>query len=217
MRHDFCLKSFYPSVLPALFGGDGRLRAETRILHVLQILTSALSFFRAFIRVSSIRSAAGAPLGRVVLLLVGLGLGAGLGACQNRTPVQQNSAVDEAFQQTGGGGVTQALDLVSDVPVPSGSILDTSRSLVLGRGTQWTGRLVLRITLGPVQTLTLFQREMPSFGWTSILAVQEEVGRLVFTRDNYAISIVVEPQGLTGSRAVLTKQSRQDEPSVPFR
>ena len=180
-----------------------------------QILTSVLFFIRAFIRVSSVRSAAGA-LGRVVLLLVGLGLGAGLAACQNRTPVQQNSAVDEAFQETG-GAVPQALDLVSDVPVPSGSILDTSRSLVLGRGTQWTGRLVLRITLGPVQTLTLFQREMPSFGWASILAVQEEVGRLVFTRDNYAISIVVEPQGLTGSRAVLTKQSRQDEPSVPFR
>ena len=120
-------------------------------------------------------------------------------------------------QQAIGDQQNTALELVDDIPIPSGAILDTSRSLVLGRGSVWTGKLVLRLSLSPVETFSLYQNEMPSFGWQPILSVQEGIGQQVYIREQYATEIIIEPLGVTGSRVTITKQIRlPDIPQAPI-
>ena len=130
------------------------------------------------------------------------------------------SARDREVRAEGSGNLPRntaedraTLDLVNDTPIPAGAVLDTQRSLVLGGGSNWTGRLVLKLAIGPVEAFSLYQDEMQSFNWEPLLSIQEESGLLIFTREDRVAMIRVEALGLTGSRVSITAVLRSGRSS----
>ena len=47
-------------------------------------------------------------------------------------------------------------DLLGDMPLPKGSKINNDKSLILGAGTSWAGRIVINTPQGPTDTFTFF-------------------------------------------------------------
>ena len=128
-----------------------------------------------------------------------------LAACAQGTKLQmtQPSAgkVDSVVEQN--------LALLTDVPIPPDSSLDTDRSLILGDLDRWTGRIVLNVGLDATPTFALYQTQMPNFGWEPIMSVQADISVLSFSRGERAATVQIESRTLGGSTTTITVAPRQ--------
>ena len=102
------------------------------------------------------------------------------------------------------------LDIVNDVPIPRGAVLDTERSLILGRGSNWTGRLVFRVNRPTTVLFSLYQAEMPQFGWRSLSVIQDEVSILQYTMGARLATVRVSGLGFRGSRVSILMAPRAE-------
>jgi hypothetical protein len=64
--------------------------------------------------------------------------------------------------------------------LPAGYHIDSARSLILGDGESWTGRLAYSATGSADEVFEFLRREMPKFGWVETYAVRSEVDLLGF-------------------------------------
>jgi len=67
-----------------------------------------------------------------------------------------------------------------DIALPPGTAIDLDRSLVLGGGRDWTGRLVFTARGGLAETYDYFRTEMPRLGWTEVTSLRGATSLLVF-------------------------------------
>jgi hypothetical protein len=67
-----------------------------------------------------------------------------------------------------------------DIALPPGTAIDLDRSLVLGGGRDWTGRLVFTARGGIAETYDYFRAEMPRLGWTEVTSLRAATSLLVF-------------------------------------
>ncbi|MCH9845453.1 MAG: hypothetical protein K0U39_08100 [Alphaproteobacteria bacterium] len=101
-----------------------------------------------------------------------------------------------------------SLDLVNDIPIPDGAKLDVADSLILGRGDRWTGRITMNTSIAPVRAFAVFQSQMPSYGWQTVLSVQDRTSSIVFIRGDRIATLSIQPLGLRGSRIVMIASLR---------
>lgn len=92
--------------------------------------------------------------------------------------------------------------VVAGIALPQGYSVDRGRSLVLGEGENWTGRLAYTINSKPDDMVTFFRRQMPGFGWEEVSVVHAEQSVLTFVspRTQRATTITIEGRTLWGSR-----------------
>lgn len=104
---------------------------------------------------------------------VALMLGAILGAC---------TASQGGGDKPGEAAATEAprVEVPPGTALPAGYRIDSSRSLILGDGETWTGRLDYSATGSADDVFDFLRREMPKFGWAEIYAVRSEVDLLGF-------------------------------------
>jgi len=98
---------------------------------------------------------------------------------------------------------------VSDVPIPSGTKINTDKSLIMGQGDNWVGRMVLVTDRPSTQTYTYYQEQMPTFGWAQVSGVQGKTGIMTFTRGERAATLEINPGTLSGSEVAITVSPRQ--------
>jgi len=98
---------------------------------------------------------------------------------------------------------------VSDVPIPAGTKINTDKSVILGQGDKWFGRMVLVTDRPSTQAYTYYQEQMPTFGWEQVTAVQGKTSILTFTRGERAATLEINPGTLSGSEVAITVSPRQ--------
>ena len=98
---------------------------------------------------------------------------------------------------------------VSDVPIPGGTSIKPERSLILGSGDAWLGRMSLEVKLNSTQAFAFFQEQMPAYGWQEVTAVQGKSGILTYIRGERAATVEVEPGTLGGSTVFVTVSPRK--------
>ena len=98
---------------------------------------------------------------------------------------------------------------VADISLPSGAKLDAEKSLVIGSGERWLGRLVIKADLSTVQAYNHFYNGMPPIGWTLITAVQSKLSHLSYLRGDRVASIQIEPVSFSGVMITITVSPRQ--------
>jgi hypothetical protein len=127
------------------------------------------------------------------------------------------------------GAAADAAPLV-DVPpgtaLPAGYHIDSARSLILGDGESWTGRLAYSATGSADEVFEFLRREMPKFGWVETYAVRSEVDLLGFAStptgrvanfriergsmlDNTRVEMIVSPAPATHKPPLRSRASRQ--------
>lgn len=118
-----------------------------------------------------------------------------LGACASSgdSPTGTPSEVQEIQSQ-----------LLGDMPLPAASKIIGSDSLIIGRGDNWVGRVVLSGVQTPTDIYAFFQAEYPKAGWTTISAVKSKTSILVFTKGDRTSTVEVSDGSFGGPKTMIT-------------
>jgi hypothetical protein len=117
----------------------------------------------------------------------------------------------------GTAGQNSPETFIAGTALPAGYSIDANRSLILGTGDSWTGRLSYTATGSADEVFDFLRREMPNFGWSEISAVRSDINLLTFDHNatgriatvriergtvlgSTRVDMIVAPQNLPGSR-----------------
>ena len=83
------------------------------------------------------------------------------------------------------------LSEISDIPIPSKSIIDLEKTFILGKGDDWMGRLSL-INKGDVEEIySFFLNEMAKFAYKEKSSIRSDVSTLIFENKKKTIFIKI--------------------------
>lgn len=75
---------------------------------------------------------------------------------------------------------------LQDFPIPRGAKWDNDRTLILGSGKAWTGRLVYSVSMNESEIFQFFQEQMARLQWQPVSVVRGKVSILSYTQSNRA-------------------------------
>ena len=104
--------------------------------------------------------------------------------------------------------------LLGDMPLPAAAKIIGSDSLIIGRGDNWVGRVVLSGVQTPTDIYAFFQSEYPRVGWTTISAVKSKTSILVFTKGDRTATVELNEGSLSGPKTVITITSSPKNANV---
>ena len=104
--------------------------------------------------------------------------------------------------------------LLGDMPLPAASKIIGSDSLIIGRGDNWVGRVVLSGVQTPTDIYAFFQSEYPRAGWTTVSAVKSKTSILVFTKGDRTATVELNEGSMTGPKTLITITSSPKNANV---
>ena len=137
----------------------------------------------------------------VVTLISALALGAcsqGIGLTATPSENKQGSAPQPSFAQ------------FSDIPIPTGAVMNLERTLVLGSNEVWVGRLVISSSHKSADMFAFFKQRSPEFGWQEVTSVRSEISVLAFTRAERVMTVQIQSKTLRGSEMDITVAPREN-------
>jgi len=137
------------------------------------------------------------PFTRVLVLAVAL---TGLAGCSSVWNSSANQTSDQ--NKAGSGPPTQ----IAGVALPEGYSLDANRTIVLGEGDRWIGRLSYSVNSSSDAMFDFVRREMANYGWTEVAVVRAETSQLTFlsSAGDRVASVLITRSTLYGSKVDMT-------------
>ena len=83
------------------------------------------------------------------------------------------------------------LSEISDIPIPSKSIIDLEKTLIIGKGNDWMGRLSLITKKKIDEIYSFFLNEMSKFSYKEKSSIRSEVSTLIFENNKKTIFIKI--------------------------
>jgi hypothetical protein len=83
------------------------------------------------------------------------------------------------------------LSEISDIPIPSKSIIDLEKTFILGKGDNWMGRLSLINKENVEEIYSFFLNEMTKFKYKEKSSIRSEVSTLIFENKKKTIFIKI--------------------------
>jgi hypothetical protein len=93
--------------------------------------------------------------------------------------------------------------LLGDMPLPAGARIIGTDSLIIGRGDNWVGRVVLNGLQSSTDVYAFFQAEYPKSGWTTVTAVKSKTSILVFTKGERTSTVEINEGSLAGPKSII--------------
>jgi hypothetical protein len=93
--------------------------------------------------------------------------------------------------------------LLGDMPLPAGARIMGTDSLIIGRGDNWVGRVVLNGLQSPTDIYAFFQAEYPKAGWTTVTAAKSKTSILVFTKGERTSTVEINEGSLAGPKSII--------------
>lgn len=148
---------------------------------------------------------------RILSTAVSVTAALALGACSSMPGSSGGSSTSSSSSSstTSKSAAAPSYQPVSDVPIPGGTKINTEKSLILGQGDKWVGRMVLVMDRPSTQAYTYYLEQMPSFGWEQVSAVQGKTSTMTFTRGDRAANLEIVPSTFSGSEVAITVSPRQ--------
>ncbi len=87
----------------------------------------------------------------------------------------------------------------SDIPLPQGYKIDTGKTMVLGSGSSWSGRLVYFINSTPSQMFDFYRSEMPNMGWRVISLYRAPTSVLTYSKNRRIATVQISSGWIYGS------------------
>ena len=104
-----------------------------------------------------------------------------------KTSKYENSAVDINNVDENNSRLSE----ISDIPIPSKSIIDLEKTFIIGKGDDWMGRLSLINKKNIEEIYSFFLNEMAKFSYKEKSSIRSEVSTLIFENDKKAIFIKI--------------------------
>ena len=83
------------------------------------------------------------------------------------------------------------LSEISDIPIPSKSIIDLEKTFILGKGDDWMGRISLINKANVEEIYSFFLNEMIKFKYKEKSSMRSDVSTLIFENKKKAIFIKI--------------------------
>ena len=83
------------------------------------------------------------------------------------------------------------LSEISDIPIPSKSIIDLEKTFIIGKGDDWMGRLSLINKTNVEEIYSFFLNEMAKFSYKEKSSIRSDVSTLIFENNKKAIFIKI--------------------------
>lgn len=111
-----------------------------------------------------------------------------------------------------GPGVAAPKVHFPDIAIPSNTFLNLDDSVVVGDGSNWTGRLLATSELEPAQASEYIRRQMLAKGWKLLSSAYVDKFTYVFSNQNRIMSIDVLERGIfrSGSDLVYLSSNLAD-------
>jgi len=110
----------------------------------------------------------------------------------------QSTSVQDSSGQTSPQVEFEQLVYLQDFPIPKGAKWDSQKTLILGSGKGWTGRLAFSAPMGETEAFQFFQEQMAKLGWQPVSLVRAKTSILAFTRTDRAALVEVTGQMMGG-------------------
>lgn len=122
-----------------------------------------------------------------------------LAGCQSLNLSGSSGAADNGAR---GGPPPQ----ISGVALPDGYSLDASRTIILGEGDRWIGRLSYSVNSSADDMFDFIRREMTNHGWAEVAVVRAETSHLTYLSGggDRVASILIARSTLYGSKIDMT-------------
>ncbi len=103
----------------------------------------------------------------------------------------------------------------ADIPIPTGAKMDIERTLLLGSGEGWIGRLVTKNSNNINEMFSFYKSELPKFGWQELSSVRSALSVLTYQRGARVATVQIQASTFGGSLVDFTV-SPQGGPASDF-
>lgn len=122
-----------------------------------------------------------------------------LAGCQNMNLASSGATTDTSSR---GGPPPQ----ISGIALPEGYSLDADRTIILGEGDRWIGRLSYSVRSSADDMFDFIRREMTNHGWSEVAVVRAETSQLTYLSGagDRVASILILRSTVYGSKVDMT-------------
>ncbi len=93
--------------------------------------------------------------------------------------------------------------LFNKMPLPKDTRISADKSLILGEGDNWAGRIELSSSMEPLEASAFFTSEYPKQGWTLISSTKAKLSILVFTNNTRTLTLEITEGGPLAAKSMI--------------
>ena len=91
----------------------------------------------------------------------------------------------------------------NQMPLPKNARISPDKSLILGEGDNWAGRIELSSSMEPLEASAFFTREYPKHNWQLISSTKAKLSILVFTGSTRTLTIEITEGGPLAAKSMI--------------
>ena len=93
--------------------------------------------------------------------------------------------------------------LFNQMPLPKDARISPDKSLILGEGDNWAGRIELSSSMEPLEASAFFNTEYPKHGWQLISSTKAKLSILVFTSSTRTLTLEITEGGPLAAKSMI--------------
>ena len=93
--------------------------------------------------------------------------------------------------------------LFNQMPLPKDARISPDKSLILGEGDNWAGRIELSSSMESLEASTFFTTEYPKHGWQLISSTKAKLSILVFTGNTRTLTMEITEGGPLAAKSMI--------------
>ena len=91
----------------------------------------------------------------------------------------------------------------NQMPLPKDARISSDKSLILGEGDNWAGRIELSSSMEPLEASAFFAREYPKHNWQLISSTKARLSILVFTNSTRTPTLEITEGGPLAAKSII--------------
>jgi hypothetical protein len=93
--------------------------------------------------------------------------------------------------------------LFNQMPLPKDARISPDKSLILGEGDNWAGRIELSSSMESLEASAFFNAEYPKHGWQLISSTKAKLSILVFTSSARTLTLEITEGGPLAAKSMI--------------
>jgi hypothetical protein len=93
--------------------------------------------------------------------------------------------------------------LFNQMPLPKDARISPEKSLILGEGDNWAGRIELSSSMETLEASTFFITEYPKHGWQLISSTKAKLSIIVFSSNTRTLTLEITEGGPLASKSMI--------------
>ena len=107
--------------------------------------------------------------------------------------------------------------MFNQMPLPKDARISPDKSLILGEGDNWAGRIELSSTMELLEASAFFITEYPKYGWQLVSSTKAKLSILVFTSSTRTLTFEITEGGPLAAKSmiVMTVAPKVQNQTIP--